>query len=395
VLAPTHLGTKSSTLQMPHHTTLGKETLKSLASKIDLKNQRVFCRVDFNGTSYWSGVMRIYVRSLPTLTASPLPLSPVTVPLDKEAKVTDDTRIRAALPTIKFLVVRTSPQCWLFGLHVMVSSRKGILCPACARLFSSSSGVSNQSTVNALLVGLFNYLEYLTRDLPLPRVANPGQEKGARVVLCSHLGRPKGVTESLRMAPVATRLSELMGSEVKYVKDCVGEEVEQQVEALSAGQVLLLENVRFYKEEEKNAPEFAAKLARLADVYVNDAFGTAHRAHASTEGIAKLVKTTCAGFLMEKELSYLDGAVSKPTRPFAAIVGGSKVRTRGKRWRLIRRSEGVWCYSWRVWANIECRRLVCSAFLSLRGSPRRWVADASYCDANLDLREMHLVIGHC
>jgi phosphoglycerate kinase len=133
------------------------------------------------------------------------------------------------------------------------------------------------------------------------------------------------------MAPVATRLSELLGSEVKYVKDCVGEEVEQQVEALSAGQVLLLENVRFYKEEEKNAPEFAAKLARLADVYVNDAFGTAHRAHASTEGIAKLVKTTCAGFLMEKELSYLDGAVSKPTRPFAAIVGGSKVRTRGKR----------------------------------------------------------------
>jgi len=133
------------------------------------------------------------------------------------------------------------------------------------------------------------------------------------------------VTESLRLGPVAARLSELLGTDVVYLKDCVGDEIESSVAALTPGQVALLENVRFYPEEEKNAPDFAKKLARLADVYVNDAFGTAHRAHASTEGVAKLVKATCAGFLMEKELDYLDGAVKNPKRPFAAIVGGSKV----------------------------------------------------------------------
>jgi len=132
------------------------------------------------------------------------------------------------------------------------------------------------------------------------------------------------------MAPVAARLSELLGTDVVYLKDCVGDEIESSVAALTPGQVALLENVRFYPEEEKNAPEFAEKLARLADVYVNDAFGTAHRAHASTEGIAKLVKETCAGFLMEKELEYLDGAIKNPKRPFAAIVGGSKVREGGR-----------------------------------------------------------------
>ena len=162
--------------------------------------------------------------------------------------------------------------------------------------------------------------------LSLPQPPTSKQEKEARVILCSHLGRPKGVTESLRMAPVAARLSELLGTDVVYLKDCVGDEIESSVAALTPGQVALLENVRFYPEEEKNAPEFAEKLARLADVYVNDAFGTAHRAHASTEGIAKLVKETCAGFLMEKELEYLDGAIKNPKRPFAAIVGGSKVR---------------------------------------------------------------------
>lgn len=145
-------------------------------------------------------------------------------------------------------------------------------------------------------------------------------------MLCSHLGRPKGVTESLRMAPVAARLSELLGTEVVYIKDCIGEEVETQVAGLKDGQVALLENVRFYPEEEKNDAAFAAKLAKLADVYVNDAFGTAHRAHASTAGMAADVKNTCAGFLMQKELDYLDGAISDPKRPFAAIVGGSKVR---------------------------------------------------------------------
>ena len=137
------------------------------------------------------------------------------------------------------------------------------------------------------------------------------------------------MTESLRLAPVAARLSELLGTDVVYLKDCVGDEIESSVAALTPGQVALLENVRFQPEEEKNLPEFAKKLARLADVYVNDAFGTAHRAHASTEGIAKLVKETCAGFLMEKELDYLDGAVKSPKRPFAAIVGGSKVGGEG------------------------------------------------------------------
>ena len=152
--------------------------------------------------------------------------------------------------------------------------------------------------------------------------------KGARVVLCSHLGRPKGVDEKLRLKPVADRLSELLKKPVKSLKDCVGPEVEKEVAAMKDGDVVLLENVRFHAEEEKNNPDFAKKLAALADLYVNDAFGTAHRAHASTEGVTKFVPQSAAGFLMMKEIQYLGGALSNPARPFVAGVGGSKVSTK-------------------------------------------------------------------
>ncbi|KAL5975748.1 hypothetical protein ACLOJK_020074 [Asimina triloba] len=141
-------------------------------------------------------------------------------------------------------------------------------------------------------------------------------------------GRPKGVTPKYSLKPLVPRLSELLGVDVKMADDCIGEGVEKLVAALSEGGVLLLENVRFYKEEEKNDQEFAKKLASLADLYVNDAFGSAHRAHASTEGVAKFLKPAVAGYLMQKELDYLVGAVTDPKRPFAAIVGGSKVSTK-------------------------------------------------------------------
>lgn len=149
-------------------------------------------------------------------------------------------------------------------------------------------------------------------------------EQGARVILMSHLGRPKGPTESLRLAPVAERLSELLGRPVAYVKDCIGPEVEAAVAALRNGEVLLLENVRFYPQEEKNDPAFAAQLARLGDIFVNDAFGTAHRAHASTEGVAHHLPAV-AGFLMEKELNFLGQALENPARPFVTILGGAKI----------------------------------------------------------------------
>jgi phosphoglycerate kinase len=150
--------------------------------------------------------------------------------------------------------------------------------------------------------------------------------KGARVILCSHLGRPDGkVVEKLRLTPVAKRLSELLDREVKRVDECVGESVAVAVKELRGGEVLLLENVRFHKEEEQNNPDFAAQLASLADVYVNDAFGAAHRAHASTEGMAHLVKSVATGLLMEKELRYLGDIIADPQRPLGAIIGGAKV----------------------------------------------------------------------
>ncbi|KAF2309327.1 hypothetical protein GH714_001634 [Hevea brasiliensis] len=204
-------------------------TKKSVSSlnDADLKGKRVFVRVDLN------------------------------VPLDDNFNITDDTRIRAAVPTIKYLM-----------------------------------------------------------------------DHGSKVILCTHLGRPKGVTPKYSLKPLVPRLSELLGVQVKMANDCIGEEVEKLVAELSDGGVLLLENVRFHKEEEKNDPEFSKKLAALADVYVNDAFGSAHRAHASTEGVAKYLKPSVAGFLMQKELDYLVGAVANPKKPFAAIVGGLKVSTK-------------------------------------------------------------------
>ncbi|MBE9177300.1 phosphoglycerate kinase [Oculatella sp. LEGE 06141] len=206
---------------------MSKKTLANL-SRSDLSGKRVLVRADFN------------------------------VPLDGEGNITDDTRIRAALPTIQDLL-----------------------------------------------------------------------SKDAKVILCSHFGRPKGqVNESMRLTPVATRLSELLGQNVTKTDDCIGDEVNKTVEAMLPGQVVLLENVRFYAEEEKNDPEFAKKLASVADLYVNDAFGTAHRAHASTEGVTHYLRPSVAGFLIEKELEYLQNAIENPQRPLAAIIGGSKVSSK-------------------------------------------------------------------
>jgi len=205
---------------------VSKKTLANLSSS-DLSGKRTLVRVDFN------------------------------VPLDDQGNITDDTRIRAALPTIQDLI-----------------------------------------------------------------------KKGAKVILVSHFGRPKGVDDKLRLTPVAKRLSELLGQEVVKSDDCIGEEVTAKVAAMQNGQVLLLENVRFHKEEEKNDPEFAKQLASNADVYVNDAFGTAHRAHASTEGVTHYLSPSVAGYLIEKELQYLQSAIENPQRPLAAIIGGSKVSSK-------------------------------------------------------------------
>jgi phosphoglycerate kinase len=197
---------------------------KKSVRDIDVNGKRVLCRVDFN------------------------------VPM-KDGSVSDDTRIRAALPTIQYL-----------------------------------------------------------------------SEQGAKVILASHLGRPKGaVVEEMRLTAVAGRLSELLGKNVHKTDEAYGETVKQKIEELNQGDVLLLENVRFYPGEEKNDPELAKSFAELADVYVNDAFGAAHRAHASTEGIAKHLPAV-SGLLMEKELEVLGKALSNPDRPFTAIIGGAKVK---------------------------------------------------------------------
>ncbi len=159
----------------------------------------------------------------------------------------------------------------------------------------------------------------------LPSIENL-LERGGRVVLMSHLGRPKGkVVDDLRLDPVARRLAELLGKPVQKLDDCIGPEVEAAVDGLGAGEIILLENVRFYAAEEKNDAEFARALAKLGDIYVNDAFGTAHRAHASTEGVARHLPAV-SGFLLEKELEFLGGAVEQPKRPFVAILGGAKVQ---------------------------------------------------------------------
>ncbi len=151
-------------------------------------------------------------------------------------------------------------------------------------------------------------------------------DHGARVILASHLGRPKGErVEKYSLAPIAKHLSRLLNRPVAFASDCTGEDTEAKVAALQDGEVLLLENLRFHKEEEKNDEGFAEQLGRLCDLYVNDAFGAAHRAHASTAGITKFVERAAAGLLMQKELDYLGRVISEPEHPFVAILGGAKV----------------------------------------------------------------------
>ena len=192
----------------------------------ELKGKRVLVRVDFN------------------------------VPMDKQQNITDDMRIRAALPTIRYLI-----------------------------------------------------------------------DRGAKIILVSHLGRPDGATEGLRMNPIAKRLEELLGRKVIKLNDCIGEEVETAISKMVSGEVVMLENVRFHPEEEENDAAFSKRLAALADVYVNDAFGTAHRAHASTEGVARILPGVC-GFLIRKELEIMGKSLDNPQRPFVAIIGGAKVSSK-------------------------------------------------------------------
>ena len=169
-----------------------------------------------------------------------------------------------------------------------------------------------QITDDARIIAALPTIEYLLN-------------KGAAVILMSHLGRPDGqIVEKLRLTPVAQHLSDLLHTTVQTVPDCIGSQVEAAVTALQPGQVLLLENLRFHKEEEKNNPEFARQLASLGEIYVNDAFGTAHRAHASTEGVTHYLPSA-TGFLIEKEINFLGSALENPRRPFVAIVGGAKV----------------------------------------------------------------------
>lgn len=150
--------------------------------------------------------------------------------------------------------------------------------------------------------------------------------EGGRCILMSHLGRPKGgPNPKYSLKPVAVRLGELLDMDVKFAPDCIGDQVKAIVGSMNNGEVLLLENLRFHPEEEKNAPEFAQQLAELGDVYINDAFGSAHRAHASTEGVTKYINVCAAGYLMQKELDYLGEAIANPVRPFTAILGGSKI----------------------------------------------------------------------
>ncbi|MCX5678450.1 MAG: phosphoglycerate kinase [Candidatus Omnitrophica bacterium] len=204
---------------------MDKKTIKD----VDLNGKRVLMRVDFN------------------------------VPLDEDLNITDDIRIRAALPTIKYAI-----------------------------------------------------------------------DKGAKVVLMSHLGRPDGkVVEKLRLAPVAKRLEKLLGKSIITTKDCIGDDVKRALAGMKKGDVALLENLRFHAEEEANDPGFAKELASLGDIFVNDAFGTAHRAHASTEGVTHYLPSV-AGFLLEKEIQYLGNAVDNPKRPFVAILGGAKVKDKIK-----------------------------------------------------------------
>lgn len=198
---------------------------KLFIEDIELKGKRVLIRVDFN------------------------------VPLDDRQSVTDDTRIRASIPTIKYVI-----------------------------------------------------------------------ENGGKAVLMSHLGRPKGeVVESMRLKPAGDVLANLLGESVKILTDCIGKDVQHTVMNMCNGDILLLENLRFHKEETKNNPEFAKQLASLGEIYINDAFGTAHRAHASTAGVTKYFNQAACGYLLKKEIDYLSKAVESPERPYIAIIGGAKI----------------------------------------------------------------------
>ncbi len=163
----------------------------------------------------------------------------------------------------------------------------------------------------------------ITSSLPtIKKIIN----EGGKAILMSHLGRPKGkVNPKYSLKPAAERLSELLGKEVKLAPDCIGDEVKALVNQMNPGDVLMLENLRFHDEEEKNDEAFSKQLAELGDIYINDAFGSAHRAHASTEGVTKFIKICAAGYLMQKELEYLGTAITNPKRPFTAVLGGAKI----------------------------------------------------------------------
>ena len=149
---------------------------------------------------------------------------------------------------------------------------------------------------------------------------------GGKAILMSHLGRPKGERKAtLSLKPASDRLSELIGQEVKLAPDCIGSATEKLINEMQSGDVVLLENLRFHKEEEKNDPDFSKELAKLGDIYINDAFGSAHRAHASTEGVTRFIKICAAGYLMQKELDYLGTALANPKRPYCAVLGGAKI----------------------------------------------------------------------
>ena len=178
---------------------------------------------------------------------------------------------------------------------------------------------------NVPLDSTLNITDDIRIRATLPTI-NYALDEGAKVIIMSHLGRPKGkVSPEFSLAPVAKRLSRLLNKEVKLAKDCIGDEVKKLVAGMTPGSVVLLENLRFHPEEEKNSDEFAKELARLGDVYIDDAFGNAHRKHASNVAIIKFVKESGAGFLIKQELNYLKNAVDNPARPFVAIIGGSKV----------------------------------------------------------------------
>src|SRR5438094_2980645 len=172
-------------------------------------------------------------------------------------------------------------------------------------------------------------------------------EQGGKLILAAHLGRPKGKREpSMSLRPVAQKLSDMICRPVAFVDDCIGEKVEQTVSVMQPGDILLLENVRYYNEEEANDPAFAEKLAKVADVYVNDAFGAAHRAHASTEGVARVVAKRggqcAAGLLMERELKFLGDELENPARPFVVVLGGAKVSDKIKVInRLLERADTI------------------------------------------------------